>query len=179
MSNILVTGGAGFIGSHLVDELIRLGHRVIIIDDLSTGKEEFINKKVKFIEKDINNENPSYWARRMDDYKIEYIFHLAATPRIQLSLDQPYDTFEANTLATANILEAGRLAWVKKIIYASSSSVYGKSENLPLDETMICNPQSPYAIQKYLSELLCKNYAENFNMDIIALRYFNVYGKRM
>lgn len=174
----LVTGGAGFIGSHIVDRLITDGHEVLVIDNLSTGKKSFVNDKAKFVEEDILNLNPAHLARVMEDFGVEYVFHEAALPRLQLSLDKPIDTFEANTLMTALVLEASRLAKVKKVIYASSSSVYGQSMRLPLIESMNCNPITPYAYQKYMSELLCRCYALNFDMTVIALRYFNVYGLR-
>lgn len=183
---ILISGIAGFIGSHLADRLIKDGHEVLGIDNLSTGRKEYINKKAKLIKENIINQDVGYWVRVMEDANVGCVFHQAALPRIQLSLDNPNETFEANVYATSVILEASRLAGVKKFIYASSSSVYGKVDELglsrrflPLMENMPCDPLSPYAVQKYMSELLCKSYAFNFGLDVVVLRYFNVYGKRM
>lgn len=181
MAKVIVTGGAGFIGSHLVDRLIKEGNEVIIIDDLSTGDKLFINKKAKFINRNICDCSFDLGKG------VDYIFHQGALPRIQFSIEQPYRTFQANVQATEVILEMARVNKVKKVIYASSSSVYGKAmENsfnmdigLPLREVMRVNPETPYATHKYMSELLCKTYANNFNMNVIVLRYFNVYGERM
>lgn len=178
MAKIVVTGGAGFIGSHLTDRLVKDGHEVIVIDNLSTGRKEFINKKAKFYNIDLANTVASTLAKSLG--RVDYIFHQAALPRIQLSLDEPIETFNSNVVATANMLEAARLLGVKRFIYASSSSIYGAipDHDLPINEFMPCDPITPYAMHKYIGELLCKSYAENFKMDIVALRYFNVYGKR-
>lgn len=184
MSKIIVTGGAGFIGSHLVDRLIKDKHEVIIVDNLSTGREEFINPKAKFVKANL------FTDQLQDLFNgVDYVFHQAATPRIQLSLDKPEKTFKANVYATQRVLQWSGKAKVKRVIYASSSSVYGKvpefdsfvsrARHLPLTEEMDCDPETPYATHKLMSELLCKSYSKNFGVNVIALRYFNVYGKRM
>jgi UDP-glucose 4-epimerase len=173
---VLVTGCGGFIGSNLADKFIQQGHQVIGIDNLSTGKIENINKLVKFYNADITD------FEEMKDIfekeKPEYVFHLAALPRIQFSLDYPVESFQANVVGTQNLLEVSKLTGVKRFIYSSSSSVYGDQE-IPLKEDMNPKPISLYAVHKYMGELLCKKYSEFFKMETVCLRYFNVYGLRM
>lgn len=174
MKKSLVTGGAGFIGSNLVDALIERGDEVIIIDNLSTGKTENINPKAKFIEADIRN---------LDDIKthfigIDYVFHFAAFPRVQPSIDDPATANDINLNGTLNVLIAARDAKVKKVIYSASSSAYGDQTKMPLTEDMPAHPLSPYGLQKYVGELYCRLFSDIYGLPTVSLRYFNVYGKR-
>lgn len=177
MARIIVTGGAGFIGSHLVDRLIEEKHKVIVVDNLSTGRQEFVNPKAQFEYYDLTQRN--LFDSLLELFQgAQYVFHEAALPRIQLSMTDPMETFYANVAATEQVLELARQAKVKRVVYASSSSVYGNQDKLPITEAAWGRPISPYAMHKYLSELLCLNYSQNFGLDTVCLRYFNVYGAR-
>ena len=170
----LVTGGAGFIGSNLVDELIARGDEVVIIDNLSTGKRENLNPAAEFHELDI---------RDLEKIKplfegVDYVFHLAALPRVQFSILNPIITNEVNVSGTLNMLKAAADAKVKKVIYSSSSSVYGNQEKMPLKEDMSVDPASPYALQKYLGEFYCRIFNKIYGLPTVSLRYFNAYGRR-
>jgi UDP-glucose 4-epimerase len=173
---ILVTGGAGFIGSHLVDALINKGYKVIIIDNLSLGSKENINKKAKFYKIDICS-NKIYDIFKKE--KPDVVFHLAAIPRVPISIQDPVLTTKVNILGTVNIFKTSIDFNVKRIIFASSSSVYGNQKKLPLKENMIPNPISPYALQKYTGEQFAKIFTNLYKIPIVSLRYFNVYGPRM
>jgi UDP-glucose 4-epimerase len=170
----LVTGGAGFIGSHLVDELIKRGHGVIVIDNLSNGKKENLNPKAKFYKKDIRNLKSI--APHFKD--VDVVFHLAALPRVQFSIEHPLEANDNNINGTLNILEAAKRARVKRVIYASSSSIYGDQPRHPFKEDMPVNPMSPYALHKYVGELYCKMYSFLHGLETVCLRYFNAYGPR-
>lgn len=172
---ILVTGGAGFIGSHLTDKLIEEGHQVKIIDDISTGKKENLNPDAEFIQEDI---------RSLEKIKphfegIDYVFHVAALPRVQESVINPIETNEVNITGTLNVLIAARDAKVKRVIYSASSSAYGDPISLPLKEDMKPDPKSPYGLQKYVGEEYCKLFPLFYDIETVSLRYFNVYGPRM
>ncbi|MFH1583385.1 MAG: NAD-dependent epimerase/dehydratase family protein [Candidatus Falkowbacteria bacterium] len=174
MSKCLVTGGAGFIGSNLVDELINQRHEVVVIDNLATGKKENLNAKAKFIEADI---------RDLEKIKplfssIDYIFHLAAFPRVQPSIEDPATANDINLNGTLNVLIAARDAKVKKVIYSASSSAYGDQEKMPLTEDMPAHALSPYGLQKYVGELYCRLFSDIYGLPTVSLRYFNVYGRR-
>lgn len=174
MAKCLVTGGAGFIGSNLVDELIKQGHDVLIIDNLSTGNKENLNPQATFHELDL---------RDLEKIKplfngIDYVFHFAAFPRVQPSIDDPVMTNDINVNATLNVLEASRLAKVKKVVYSASSSAYGDHETMPLTEDLPARPLSPYGLQKYIGELYCQLYSKIYELPTVCLRYFNVYGYR-
>jgi UDP-glucose 4-epimerase len=172
---ILVTGGAGFIGSHLVDKLIKEGHRVAVIDNLSTGKRENLNPKADFYNLDIcdfNKIKPLF-------ERVDFVFHLAAVPRVPLSIKDPITTSKVNILGTINVFKAAIDAKVKRIIFASSSSVYGDQEKLPLRENMELRPISPYALQKLVGEKFAKLFTNIYEIPIVSLRYFNVYGPRI
>jgi UDP-glucose 4-epimerase len=173
---ILVTGGAGFIGSHLVDALINKGYNVIIVDDLSLGSKENINKKAKFYKVDICS------SKIYEIFKKErpdVVFHLAAIPRVPVSVQDPVLTTKVNILGTVNVFKTAIDFNVKRIIFASSSSVYGNQKKLPLREDMTPNPISPYALQKYTGEQFAKIFTNLFKVPIVSLRYFNVYGPRI
>jgi UDP-glucose 4-epimerase len=170
----LVTGGAGFIGSNLVDELINAGHEVVIIDNLTTGKKENINPRAVFYEADIRNLEtikPLFQG-------VDYVFHLAAFPRVQPSIEDPVTANDINLNGTLNVLVAARDAGVKKVIYSASSSAYGDQEQMPLTEDMPTHSLSPYGLQKYVGELYCQLFSDIYKLPTVSLRYFNVYGKR-
>lgn len=171
---ILVTGGAGFIGSHLVDKLIKDGEQVVVIDNLSTGKEEFINPKAEFHKSDIRN---------LEEIKplfkgINLVFHLAAQPRIQPSIINPVESHSNNVVGTLNVLVASRDTKIKKFIYSASSSAYGDQKELPLKEDMLPGPKNPYSVFKLIGEQYCKLFNELYDLPTVSLRYFNVYGPR-
>ncbi len=175
MKKYLITGGAGFIGSHLVDKLIGQGHKVIVIDNLSTGKKENLNSKADF-----HNLNICDFGEIKSLFQnIDYVFHLAAIPRVPISIEDPVSTSKANILGTINVFKAGIDNKVKRIVFASSSSVYGNQEKLPLQEDMRPSPLSPYALQKLTSERFAKLFVQLYKVPIICLRYFNVYGPRI
>lgn len=174
MKKCLVAGGAGFIGSHLVDALIECGFDVRVIDNLSGGKIEHVNKQAKFFKEDIRNLD----AVRKIMEGVEYVFHFAAVPRVQYSLQNPIETNEVNIGGTLNLLVAAKEAGVKKFIYSASSSAYGDQEKLPLTENMPANPLHPYGVQKYVGELYCRVFNSAFGLPTVSLRYFNVYGPR-
>ena len=172
---IICFGGAGFIGSHLVDRLIELGHEVLVMDNLSSGKIENINPKAAFLEKDIKNSftgDPD-----TDPLNIDYIFHLAAIPRVPYSVERPVETHDANVTGTLNVLEFARKWKVKKVIFASSSSVYGDNAP-PQKEKMERRPISPYALHKSIGEQYMSLYDTLYGVPTLSLRFFNVYGKR-
>jgi UDP-glucose 4-epimerase len=174
MSKCIVTGGAGFIGSHLVDKLIELGNEVIVIDNLSLGKKEFVNEKAEFYKVDIRN---------FDDIKdlfqdAEAVFHLAAEPRLPISIEKPIETHKINVTGTLNVLEASRLAGVKKVVFSSSCAVYDDCSVMPITEDADKKPKSPYGLHKLMGEQYMRLYSELFNIATVCLRYFNVYGPR-
>ena len=169
----LVTGGAGFIGSHLTDKLIELGHEVIVLDNLCLGKQENINPKAEFYNIDICDDISSLFK------DVEYVFHLAAIPRVPLSVEDPVGTSRANIIGTINVFKAAADNKVKRVIFSSSSSVYGNQDTLPLIETMVPDPISPYAIQKFTGERFAKVFSDLYGLLIISLRYFNCYGPRV
>ena len=173
-NKILVTGGAGFIGSNLVDELIKRGNDVVIIDNLSTGKKENINPKADFHLVDIRNLNkikPLFSG-------VDYVFHLAAFARVQPSIENPIKANDINLNGTLNVLKAAADANVKKVIYSASSSAYGDQTKMPLREDMPVHPLSPYGLQKYVGELYCRLFSDIYGLPTVSLRYFNIYGPR-
>ena len=171
---LLVTGGAGFIGSNLVDELVKLGHKVVVIDNLSGGKRENVNSKAKFYRADVTNMKQIKPIFR----GVYYVFHLAALPRVQFSIEHPLESDAANVRGTLNVLVAAAAAGVKRVIYSASSSAYGDQKIMPLRENFLANPKSPYGLQKYIGELYCKTWSEVYGLPTVCLRYFNVYGHR-
>ena len=174
MPKCLVTGGAGFIGSNLVDELIKRGDEVVIIDNLLTGKKENINPKADFHEvdmRDLEKIKPLFNG-------VDYVFHLAAFARVQPSIEDPITANDINLNGTLNVLVSARDAGVKKVVYSASSSAYGNQEKMPLREGMSAHPLSPYGLQKYVGELYCRLFSEIYKLPTVSLRYFNIYGKR-
>jgi len=176
MKKAIVTGGAGFIGSHIVNTLIDMGVQVSIIDNLSTGKKENINPKATFYNLDISNADMLRLQTIMKDTDV--VFHLAALARVQPSIEQPLPYHDANVTGTHNLLVAASRAGVKKFVFSSSSSVYGNAST-PTSETHPKNPISPYALHKLMGEQYCKLFSTLYDIDTVSLRYFNVYGDRM
>ena len=174
---VLVTGGAGFIGSNLVDELIRQDIEVVIIDDLSTGKSENLNPAATFIQEDIYSADLNILIDIFKD--VDVVFHLAALARVQPSIDNPLDYNNINVSGTLNLLFAAHKAKVKRFVYSSSSSVYGDTNSFPTHETSKIDPISPYGMQKLIGEQYCSLFSNIYNLDTVCLRYFNVYGERM
>ncbi len=159
-TKVVVTGGSGFIGSNLVDELVARGYEVENID-LVIGRD----------------------IRKLDQIKplfagAKYVFHLAALPRVQYSIEHPVETNETNVVGTLNVLLAAKEAGVAKVIYSASSSAYGDQEIMPLVETLLAQPKSPYGLQKHIGEMYARVFSEVYNLPTVSLRYFNVYGPR-
>lgn len=173
----LVTGGAGFIGSNLVDFLLKENHKIKVLDNLSTGDKENLRHcidKIEFIEGDIRE----FKACLEATYDVDGVFHLAALGSVPRSIEKPEDTLSVNISGTANIFSASIKQNVKKIVYASSSSVYGDSVDLPKKEGKEGKPLSPYAYSKKSNEEMARIFNEIYGVDFIGLRYFNVYGLR-
>ncbi len=170
-NKVVVTGGVGFIGSNLVKVLIEKGFNVHIIDNLVAG-EGHINKKARLHKVSITD-----YKKILPIIKgAEYVFHLAALPRVQYSIEFPQKTNEVNVDGTLNVLLAAKEGKVKKVIYSASSSAYGDQPIMPLREDMLAMPKSPYGLQKYYGELQCRLFSEVYNLPTVSLRYFNVYG---
>jgi nucleoside-diphosphate-sugar epimerase len=176
MANYLVTGGAGFIGSHLAEELVRRGHRVRVADSLITGRRAnlFHLPEVEFLHGDVAETD----VARRAVAGMDYVLHQAAIPSVPRSVDDPVTTNRANVDATLNILVAARDAKVKRVVYAGSSSAYGNLPVLPKVETMATAPVSPYALQKLVSEQYCQLFTELYGLETVTTRYFNVFGPR-
>lgn len=176
----LVTGGAGFIGSHIQDKLIELGHEVAVLDNLRSGKRENLNPKVKFFEADVQNLDKV--SQIFNEFKPEVVFHLAAQNEVPYSMDHPLEDAQINILGMINILEAAKKSGVKKIIYSNTGGAfYGEvSEDLlPLDEnTPTQKPSSFYGVSKLSAEMYLKLYGNLYNIPWVSLRYSNVYGPR-
>jgi UDP-glucose 4-epimerase len=177
MKKAIVTGGAGFIGSNLVDKLIEMGVHVTIIDDFSTGKKDNINPAAYCWEQDIATVEVETLTEYMKD--VDVVFHMAALARVQPSIEDPVSYDAVNIGGTLRILTAAARAGVKRVVYSASSSAYGETEILPTPEDAPTNPLSPYGVQKYVGEIYCKMFSEVYGLDTCSLRYFNVYGERM
>lgn len=176
----LVTGGAGFIGSHIVDSLIKQGVEVFVIDNYRKGRKSnishhFTDSKFLFDKVDIQD-------KVMDDifriFKPEVVFHLAAMAGVPYSISSPADSNETNVQGTVNLLELSKDYGIKRFVFSSSSSVYGGSAVLPTPETTPLNPKSPYALQKKIGEEYCKIFSNLYDLETVSLRYFNVFGPR-
>jgi len=173
--NYLVTGGAGFVGSNLVDALVERGDEVIVLDNLSTGQRENLHTEAKFIEVDLRDLD----AIKPHFVGVDYVFHQAALARVQPSIEDPVRYNDHNVNGTLNVLVAAKDASVKKVIYAASSSAYGDQKVMPLTEDLPANPISPYGLQKYIGEEYCRLFSQVYKLPSVCLRYFNVYGPRM
>ncbi len=169
-----VTGAAGFIGSQIQDALLARGDQVLAIDDLSTGRREYLNRRAELYEADLAID------RGLADALtgVDVVFHTAALARVPRSIEQPLETHAANVTGTLNLLKACADAGVRRVVYSSSSSVYGDQPTLPLTEDMPPNPLNPYACQKYMGEIYCRNFVQVYGLETVCLRYFNVYGPR-
>ena len=177
MKKALVTGGAGFIGSHLVERLVRDDYKVVVIDDLSLGREEnlsSVKSKIQFYKKSICEDLDDIFEKE----KFDCIFHVAALPRVQFSIAQPITTHKVNVNGTLNLLNLCKKYNVKRFIFSSSSSVYGEQKNMPLREEMETKPISPYALHKLIGEYYCQLFNLLYGIETISLRYFNVFGER-
>ena len=170
----LVTGGAGFIGSNIVDALLERNFEVTVIDDLSAGKEENLDPKADFLNADIRDIagiEPAFEG-------VDLVFHTAAMPRVQYSIENPVETHGVNVTGTLNVLGLSAKHKVGKLIFSSSSAVYGDGEGAPMKEGDAFDPQSPYALHKQIGEDYCRLYSKVYNLPTVSLRYFNVYGER-
>ena len=177
MTKCIVTGGAGFIGSHLVEKLVKKKYSVIVIDNFSTGQIknlENVKNKIKIVRLDISK------SKNLDKYfrNVKYVFHLAAKADIVPSIEHPKKYFETNVSGTLNVLQACKSNKVKKIIYAASSSSYGIAKEYPTSEKSKISPQYPYALTKYMGEELIVHWSKVYKLNFISLRLFNVYGLR-
>ena len=170
----LVTGGAGFIGSHLVDSLAEGGHSVRVLDDLSTGFQANLHPAAELVPGDVADEDVVQEA--IDG--VEVVFHQAAHRAVLRSVEHPLATDRANTRGTLTVLKAASDAGVRRVVYASSSSVYGSASQAPVSETAAPRPRSPYAVTKLAGEHYCRVFTELYGLETVALRYFNVYGPR-
>ena len=176
---VVVTGGVGFIGSHLSEELVSRGYYVVIFDDLSTGKMENIEAL-------LNNENVEFSRGSITNLRllnelfqgIDYVFHQAAIPSVPRSIENPMASHNVNITGTLNVLFAARDCNIRKVVCASSSSVYGDTPQLPKVEDMVPNPLSPYAVSKLAGEYYSQVFQQNYGLQTVCLRYFNVYGPR-
>jgi nucleoside-diphosphate-sugar epimerase len=173
----LVTGGAGFIGSNTVDELVRRGHDVVVLDDLSSGKEEnlaAVRNKITFIKGSITDLEIVQKAMQ----QAEYVIHLAARTSVPRSVKDPIDTNYVNVDGTLNVLVAARDKKVKRVVFAASSSAYGETPTQPKTEDMLPAPVSPYGVSKYVGELYAQAFNRCYGLENVSLRYFNIFGPR-
>lgn len=175
----VVTGGAGFIGSHLAEALSARGYQVVILDDLSTGKKENIEHLLKEENAELVEGSITELPLLQELFQgVHYVFHQAALPSVPRSIKHPQAAHEVNATGTLNVLLAARDNSVRKVVYASSSSVYGDKPTLPKTEDMLPEPQSPYAVSKLVGEYYCRVFHQVYALPSICLRYFNVYGPR-
>lgn len=177
MATYLVSGGAGFIGSNLVEELIKRGESIKVIDNFSTGKKENIEEfmpRIELVQGDIRNLDTVREAVE----GVDFVLHEAALTSVARSIENPLATTESNVNGTLNVLIAAREAGVKRVVYASSSSVYGDNPTLPKREEMIPNPLSPYAVSKLSAEYYSQVFYRIYGLETVILRYFNVFGPR-
>lgn len=175
MNKILITGGAGFLGSHLVDQLIKRGDKATVIDNLSSGSIANLNKKSEFINLDINNKNIQKIITKI---KPDYIFHLAAQTSVSKSIENPKNDLKTNLISLVPILEAAIKIKIKKFFFASSAAVYGEAKQIPINENFPKNPTSPYGIAKLSTEFLINMYSKSYKLPYVIFRYSNIYGPR-
>ena len=176
MAKMVVTGGAGFIGSHIVDTLVARGDEVHVIDNYASGKySERLNAKAVYHDVDV---------RTTDEVQkimggVDVVFHLAALPRVAYSVEHPVETTEINVVGTVSTLTAATRAKVRRVVYSASGSAYGEQTQMPLSEDMAANPVNPYGLQKYVGELFARLWPVTYGLETVCLRYFNVYGPRL
>ncbi len=174
MATYLVTGGAGFIGSHLVEALLSAGHRVRVLDNCSTGNRDNLPLRAELTVADITQ----YDAIRSAFHGVDGVFHVAGLPNVQRSMDQPKETHDVNLTGTLHVLEAARAAGVRRVVFASSAAVYGDQDAPPSHEEMAPKPKSPYALHKLVGEEYCRSYVRMGAIETVCLRFSNVYGPR-
>lgn len=179
MSKVVVTGGAGFIGSHLCDKLVELGHEVVVIDNFSSGRRDNLAKSVskgnvRTIDGDVCDTAMLEQALRGS----RVVFHLAAMPNVQRSVEDPVYASKVNVEGTVKVLSAAMRCLVEKVIYASTSSVYGGGDGSPMREDMLPHPETPYAASKLAGEAFCSSFNKSYGLQTVCLRYFSVYGSR-
>ncbi len=180
--NVIVTGGAGFLGSHLVPALMKQGYRVVVVDNLWAGRESNIPEGAGFAKVDITKRDKLFavFKEVSENGGIHGVFHLAALPRVQFSIDFHAKAHSVNVNGLINVFDAAAEFGAKKLVYSASSSAYGDQDSLPLHEGMVPNPMSPYAAQKHYGEIMARNYALHEKlgkgMKTVSLRYFNIYG---
>ena len=173
--SVLITGGAGFIGSHLADRLAKEGYRVVVVDNLSSGRKENVNPKAKFYRIDVRSPKLS---EIMKKEKVETVFHLAAQPIVEKAYDSPLETIETNIMGTVNVLESCREREIKAVIVASSDKAYGKSKILPYKEDHFLRGSHPYSFSKTAADLLARTYFETYELPVAVSRFGNVFGPR-
>ena len=175
---VIVTGGAGFLGSHLVPELLKQGYKVHVIDSLVAGNPKNVPAGAEFHKIDIRDRD--ILAKRFkeiaDEDGIYGVFHLAALPRVQFSIEHPAEARSVNIDGLINVLDAAKEAGARRLVYSASSAAYGDQDSLPLHEGMVPNPMSPYAAHKHYGEFEARNYALHYGLPTVSLRYFNIYG---
>ncbi len=177
MANYLVTGGAGFIGSNIVEALVRRKQNVRVLDSFISGKRENLQpflKQIEIVKGDIRDKD----ALKRSLKRIDYVIHQAALRSVPKSVDDPFTTNDINVFGTLNLLMEAKKAGVKRVVYASSSSVYGDAKNFPQRETDMVSPISPYGVSKLAAENYCVTFAKTFGLETVSLRYFNVFGPR-
>jgi UDP-glucose 4-epimerase len=177
---VLVTGGAGFIGSHLVDRLVDAGHDVVVLDNFSTGRTKNLSRSLRrqnlqVVRADIRK-IPRSFVKRLG--RVDTVCHLAAVTSVQQSVRDPVFTTEANLVGTLNVLQAAKALKAERVVFASSAAVYGRPRTFPIAEDAIVSPISPYGASKAASELYLRSFVENHGIEAVSLRYFNVYGPR-
>jgi len=172
----VVTGGAGFIGSHIVEALVERGDEVHVVDNYSAGKrEDRLNAKATYHELDVRSTDEIEKIFQSADI----VYHTAAIPRVPYSIEHPVETTDVNIVGTVSVLTAAAKAKVRRVVYSSSGSAYGDQTTLPLAETMAANPVNPYGMQKYVGELFASLWPSIYGIETVSLRYFNVYGPRL
>jgi nucleoside-diphosphate-sugar epimerase len=174
LPNYLVTGGAGFIGSHISEALVRRGHRVRVVDSLVTGYARNVRDGVEFVQGDVAD--PAVAKAAVAG--MDYVIHQAAIPSVPRSVEKPEESHRANIDSTLQVLLASRSAKIKRVVFAGSSSVYGDTEVLPKTEVMPTNPLSPYALQKLMGEMYLQMFTRLYGLETVTTRYFNVFGPR-
>ncbi len=175
-TKVVVTGGAGFIGAHIVDALVLRGDEVHVVDNFAAGRrEDRINPRAAYHEVDVQSTED---IRKIFD-GADVVFHTAAIPRVPYSLEHPVETTDVNITGTVSMLTAAARAKVRRVVYSASGSAYGTQDVLPLSEDMPANPVNPYGLQKYVGELFTTLWSEIFGIETVSLRYFNVYGPKL